>query len=97
MRSVYEFKLNYAKNTHSGHFGHTCTGTPWTCTGTGCILLACAGTGPGTGTPSGIFPELFLFATFGTISLHTTSIIHIPQQFTWKLSQNNFTTLELVI
>ena len=41
-----------------------------------------------TGTPSGICLELFLFATFGTISLYTTSIIHIPQEFTWKSSQN---------
>ena len=45
MLTVYEFKLNYTKTQHSGHFGHTCTGTPWTCTGTGCILLACTGTG----------------------------------------------------
>ena len=31
-----------------------------------------------TGTPSGICPKLFLFSTFGTISLHTNFIIHIP-------------------
>ena len=45
MLTVYEFKLNYAKTTQSGPFGHTCTGTPLTCTGTGCILLGCTGTG----------------------------------------------------
>ena len=27
MLTVYEFKLNYTKTQHSGHFGHTCTGT----------------------------------------------------------------------
>ena len=50
-----------------------------------------------TGTPSGICPELFLFATFGTISLHTTSIIHIPQEFTKNSSKNNSIILELVM
>ena len=46
MRSVYKFKLNYTKTTHSSIFGHTCPSTPWTCTGTGCILLACTGPVP---------------------------------------------------
>ena len=45
MLTVYEFKLNYTKTTQSRHFGHTCTGTPLTCTSTGCILLGCTGTG----------------------------------------------------
>ena len=36
---MYEFRLKYAKTTQSGHFGHTCTGTPLTCTGIGCILF----------------------------------------------------------
>ena len=45
-----------------------------------------------TGTPSGICPDLLLFATFGTILLHTTSIIHIPQEFTWNSSKNNSIT-----
>ena len=44
MQSVCEFRLKYAKTTQFGHFGHTCTGTPLTCTGTGCILLGCTGT-----------------------------------------------------
>ena len=50
-----------------------------------------------TGTPSGICPELFLFVTFGTISLHTTSIIHNTSKIIMKIIQNNFTTLELVM
>ena len=41
---VYEFRLKYTKTTQSGHFGLTCTGTPWTCTSTCCILLTCTGT-----------------------------------------------------
>ena len=45
MLTVYEFKLNYTKTQHSGHFRHTCTSTPWNYTDTGCILLACTGTG----------------------------------------------------
>ena len=50
-----------------------------------------------TGTLSGICPELFLFATFGTISLHTISIIHTPQEFTWNSSKNNSIILVLVV
>ena len=45
MLTVYEFKLNYTKTAQSGHFEHTCTGTPLTCTGTGCTPLGCTGTG----------------------------------------------------
>ena len=50
-----------------------------------------------TGTPSGNCPDLLFFATFGTISIHTTSIIHIPQELTWNSSKNNSITLELVL
>ena len=50
-----------------------------------------------TGTPSGICPELLLFSTFGTISLHTISIIDIPQEFTWNSSKNNSIILVLVV
>ena len=41
---MYEFELKYTKIQHSGHFGHTCTSTALTCTGTSCILLGCTGT-----------------------------------------------------
>ena len=113
---MYEFGLNYTKTQHSGHFGHTCTGTPWTCTGIGCILLACTGTGwtctgtgwplvACTGTPLYLYrctlrnfaQKCFLFATFATNCLHTTSIIHIPQEFTWNSSKNNSIILVLVV
>ena len=50
-----------------------------------------------TGTPSGICLELFLFATFCTKTLHTTSIIHNTLKINMEMIQNNFTTLELVM
>ena len=51
----------------------------------------------GTGTTSWFCPELFLFALFGTNYLHTTSPFHNTSKTTWNLTQNNSTTLELVI
>ena len=50
-----------------------------------------------TGTPSEICLYLIFLPTFDTISLHTTSIIHIPQEFTWNSSKNHSITHELVI
>ena len=81
---MYEFRLKYAKTTQSGHFGLTCTGTPWTCTGTCCIQLACTGTCwplvGCTGTPLYLYQYMLgklsrfaSFATFDTNSPYITS------------------------
>ena len=96
--TVYEFRLKYAKYNILGILGtpvpvHL---RPVTVQVVFCWpvpVQPCFGTGIG----SGICLDLFLFATFGTISLHTTSIIHIPQEFTWNSSKNNYIILVLVV
>ena len=50
-----------------------------------------------TGTPSEICPELLLFATFCTNSLHTTSPFLNSSRTNMEFISNNFITLELVI
>ena len=105
---MYEFELNYTKLHNLGIFGIPvpvqvafCWHVPvqvghvpvqvglwWPVPVQPCF---------GTGTGSGICPDLFLFATFGTISLYTTSIIHIPQNSSWNSSKNNSIILVLVV
>ena len=64
--------LNDAKISKNGVAGTTCTGTPLSCTGTGCLLHTCTGTPlTCTGTaqsvpvhPTGFCPKIFDFGIF---------------------------------
>ena len=51
----------------------------------------------GTGTTSWFFPEMLLFALFGTIFLHTTSPFHNTSKTNMEFIQNHTITLVLVV
>ena len=84
---MYDLGLNYMKLRKSGHFGQCGTGTTLFGTGTKHILHGGTGTDTigtgtnwvllgGTGTTSWFLPKNANFASFGTNSLHTTSLFH---------------------
>ena len=100
-----EFRLKYAKLHNLGICG---TGTTLFGTGTDLVLLggigtACISTGTdwlllgGTGTASKFLPRNANFATFGTNSLHTTSIFHNTSRINMEFIKNHSITLELVV